>query len=351
MQLLLRVLPPKASTVANFLSVVKSNSTMAILSGPAAPLLRCAPVQALGQLPHVPHAIARDHSEAIPVVAPDRAQPPQSIAHRLAHGLCAAGLAATLALAPAAPAAAAPPALSDARPAVDLARIIPSGRIESLNQQLLSLEQDTGWRIRLLTRYGQDDAPSAAQMRAQWSVDDRTVVMIVDPSSPNIMSFKWGKAVQTLLPRPFFTELQSRFGNMFAVREAGEAAAIDGAVAALDTCLRRPQGCVVVPGLSSDQYGFTLLTSLAGGAVLGSVLRIDPVGFVRRRWVWGVVFFPLWGSLAINFGLGPLVMRTDELTPVIANLAACAATAALIYWYPQAARAAGLRGEAPPPDE
>jgi hypothetical protein len=247
-----------------------------------------------------------------------------------------------LTFAPAAPSAAAPPTLSDAVPAVDLARIIPAAKLQPLEEQLLSLERDTGYRVRVLTRYGLDNSPDAAQIRAQWHVDGRTVVVFVDPSSPNIISFKWGPEVQRLLPRPFFTELQARFGSIFAVRETGEAGALEGAVGALDACLRRPGGCAVVPGLSSDQYSFTLLTSVAGGAILGSVLRIDPVGFVRRRWVWGLLFAPLWGTLSINFGLGPLVTRTDDLMPVAANVAACAAAALLIYFYPAAAAAAGL---------
>ena len=43
--------------------------------------------------------------------------------------------------------------------------------------------------------------------------------MLVDPTSPNIMQFRSGAAVSAKLARPFFVELQSRYGNLFYVRE------------------------------------------------------------------------------------------------------------------------------------
>lgn len=78
--------------------------------------------------------------------------------------------------------------------------------------------RDLGWRVRVLTRYvGQ--GPDLDEIRAAWRPDDRTTVVIVDPSSPNILQFNPGKGVQAKLARPFFVELQSRFGNLFYVRE------------------------------------------------------------------------------------------------------------------------------------
>lgn len=137
------------------------------------------------------------------------------------------------------------------------------------------------------------------------------------------------------------------------------------------------------------QYYFTLGTSIAGGLVAGFVSKLEPgggwgwpllvidvntewcvcvsscvmlmggggniqwsrgncvlccnAGFVQRRWVWLLIFSPLWGSLFINFGLGPIVSRTDDKGPIIANTAAFLATA-FVPW----AATAFLR-EAPPP--
>lgn len=45
-------------------------------------------------------------------------------------------------------------------------------------------------------------------------------------------------------------------------------------------------------------------------------------GIVQRRWVWLLLFSPLWGSLFVNFGLGPIVSRTEDVAPIAANTAA-----------------------------
>ena len=47
----------------------------------------------------------------------------------------------------------------------------------------------------------------------------------------------------------------------------GESAAVMSAMAALTDCLSRDEVCLHVPGLSSDQYGATLIVSIAGGFV------------------------------------------------------------------------------------
>lgn len=60
--------------------------------------------------------------------------------------------------------------------------MVPSERLEPLNRQLLDLEQATGWRVRMLTRYGPTAEPTLEQLRDGWSVDDKTVVVFVDPS-------------------------------------------------------------------------------------------------------------------------------------------------------------------------
>jgi hypothetical protein len=271
------------------------------------------------------------------------------IGTRVAQSACAAALALALSFSPAAPAAAAletsssSPIVSNDTPFLDLAKVMPTSKLDGLQTQLKQLEADTGYKLRVLSRFGPSDVPSIEQIRSGWGVDGKTVVVFVDPSAPNIVTFRFGMEVQkNLLPRPFFTELQSRFGNQFFVRENGEQAAVYGILDAFDTCFRKEGGCRVPPGLPSEQYYFTLGCAVAGGLILGSVLRIDPQGFVKRRWVYGLLFAPLWASLSINFGLGPVITRTDDPIPLVANIAATVAAALLIYFYPQAAKATGL---------
>ena len=71
----------------------------------------------------------------------------------------------------------------------------------------------------MLTRYGPQAGPTGNEVKAAWAPNDKTVIIIVDPSSPNILAFNTGQAVEQLLRRTFFIELQSRYGNKFFVRD------------------------------------------------------------------------------------------------------------------------------------
>ena len=40
-------------------------------------------------------------------------------------------------------------------------------------------------------------------------------------------------------------------------------------------------------------------------------MRMYAAGFVRRKFIWPLLFAPLWGTLFISFGLGPILTRTQ----------------------------------------
>ena len=63
-------------------------------------------------------------------------------------------------------------------------------------------------------------------------------------------------------------------------------------------------------------------------------------GPVRRKWVWSLLFAPLWGSLFINFGIGPIVSRTSDPVPVLGNIAGFVAAAAVVQLSPLFSRSA-----------
>ena len=63
-------------------------------------------------------------------------------------------------------------------------------------------------------------------------------------------------------------------------------------------------------------------------------------GPVRRKWVWSLLFAPLWGSLFINFGIGPIVSRTSDVWPLVGNAAGFVAAAALVQISPLFAKSA-----------
>jgi hypothetical protein len=79
------------------------------------------------------------------------------------------------------------------------------------------------------------------------------------------------------------------------------------------------QSCVLCAALFIGSCAaFTLLLLPAAAAA----------GIVKRKWVWLLLFSPLWGSLFINFGLGPIVSRTSDLAPIAGNTLGFLAAAA-----------------------
>jgi hypothetical protein len=101
----------------------------------------------------------------------------------------------------------------------------------------------------------------------------------------------------------------------------GEAVALESVVNTVDTCLRAG-GCTRVPGIPEEQYYFTLILSVLGGIVCGFSFRLEPNEVAARKWFWPLLLSPLWGSLFVSFGVGPIVSRTDDVQPLVQNTAA-----------------------------
>jgi hypothetical protein len=237
------------------------------------------------------------------------------------------------AAAAAAPAAAAPVTAAGAGdPVYDGARVVAAEVRAKLSSELRALERQTGFKVRVFTSSALGER-AAASPRELWGPPDaRSVWIRVDPSSPNILNLIYiGDEPLFKLRRPFFQELQTRYGNQFFVRDNGETAAVVGAVGALSQCLGAPEGCRVVPGLPEEQQAFTAAFAAAGGLVAGFVSRLPPQGIVSRRFVWLIIFSPLWASLFINFGIGPIVSRTSDPAPVLINIGVFFLSAALPY--------------------
>jgi hypothetical protein len=130
------------------------------------------------------------------------------------------------------------------------------------------------------------------------------------------------------MPRTFWIELQTRFGNQFYIRENGEDRAIIDTIETLELCLRRG-GCSVVPGLPREQWLLTLVSSVVGGLVFGfAALTRKTQAF---SWQWALIFSPLWGILFLAFGIGPVVTRTSEWLPLARNIGGFGLGAILAY--------------------
>ena len=200
-------------------------------------------------------------------------------------------------------------------PVVDLGKALNAVQKENLVKELNEFEEETGWQLRVLTQY--DRTPGRAVIKF-WGLNDHSILLVADSRGGNILSFAVGDDVYELLPRTFWIELQTRFGNLYFVREKGEDGAIIQALQTVEGCLRQG-GCNVVPGLPREQWILTLITSVLGGLICGFAAQPREEGQVVA-WQWALIFSPLWGILFIAFGIGPVVTRTSDWLPLVRNI-------------------------------
>ncbi|MCL1463787.1 TPM domain-containing protein [Argonema galeatum] len=253
---------------------------------------------------------------------------------RLLASIAAFFLAATLwAQAPAALAYDNPELLPEIQtPIIDLAKSLTDIQKEALAEDLEKFEAQTGWKLRVLTQY--DRTPGRA-VKNYWGLDDKSVLLIADSRGGNILNFSVGDDLYQFLPRTFWIELQTRFGNMFFVREEGEDQSIIQSLESIKTCLLRG-GCNVVPGLPQEQWILTLVSSIVGGVIAGFAAQPRKPGQIVA-WQWALIFSPLWGILFISFGIGPVVTRTSEWLPLFRNVAGFMIGALVAYLSPMLA--------------
>jgi TPM domain len=202
-------------------------------------------------------------------------------------------------------------------PVIDLAKTFTAIQEDKLVKDIDTFESDTGWKLRILTQY--DRTPGRAVSK-YWGLDEKSVLVVADTRGGNILNFRVGDDVYKLMPRTFWIELQTRFGNLYYVRENGEDNAILDSLAAVKTCLVQG-GCNVVPGLPKEQWLLTLATSILGGVICGFAgqSRSKPSEEKGFSWQWALIFSPLWGILFIAFGIAPVITRTSEWVPLLRN--------------------------------
>jgi len=200
-------------------------------------------------------------------------------------------------------------------PVVDLANFLPQTQEESLIEDIQNFESETGWKLRVLTQY--DRSPGRAVINF-WGLDDKSILLVADGRGGNILAFSIGDAVYELLPRTFWIELQTRFGNLYYVRDNGENNSIVESLETVKVCLRQG-GCNVVPGLPQEQWILTLISSVVGGVIFGFAAISRKPGQVFA-WQWALIMSPLWGILFLAFGIGPVVIRTSEWLPLFRNV-------------------------------
>ena len=211
-------------------------------------------------------------------------------------------------------------------PVIDLARALTDPQRTQLEGQLQNFEESSGWKLRVLTQY--DRTPGKA-VHDFWQLDERSLLLVADPRGGNLLNFNVGDALFALMPRTYWVELQTRYGNQYYVRDHGEDGAILAALGAVETCLERG-GCQVVPGLPQEQWLLTLCSSILGGLIVGVVAYPRQPDRVIA-WGWVLLLSPLWLMLFGVFGVAPVVTRTHEWLPLARNALGFAVSALGAY--------------------
>ncbi len=202
-----------------------------------------------------------------------------------------------------------------ATPIIDLARILTDQQEAELADALVEFENRSGWKLRVLTQY---DRTPGLSVREFWNLDERSVLLIADPRGGNLLNFNVGDALFALMPRLYWVELQTRYGNQYYVRDYGEDGSVISAVNSIKSCLDRG-GCQVVPGLPKEQMIWTIITSIIGGIVAGIAAFPRDVKLIID-WKWLLLFSPLWVMLFGVFGIAPVVTRTSDIIPLARNI-------------------------------
>lgn len=209
---------------------------------------------------------------------------------------------------------------------IDLARALTDTQRSALEAELQAFEANQGWKLRVLTQY--ERTPGRA-VKDFWNLDERSLLLVADPRGGNLLNFNVGDALFALMPRTFWVELQTRYGNQYYVREHGEDGAIIDALHSVEGCLERG-GCQVVPGLPQEQWLLTLCTSLLGGLIVGfAAYPRHPDRLIE--WTWVLLLSPLWVILFGIFGVAPIITRTSDLLPLIRNGLGFAGSAVVAY--------------------
>ncbi len=199
-------------------------------------------------------------------------------------------------------------------PVIDLAKTLSPNQKKSLEEKLNNLEIESGWKIKYLSQF--ESSPGSA-IKDYWDLDETSLLIVADPRGGNLLNFNVGEAYFNFMPRLFWVELQTRFGNQYYVKDHGEDGAVLDAIDSVKICLERG-GCQVVPGLPKEQYIWTLSTSILGGLVAGFASaprkegQVISIGFLA-------LLSPLWGMLFGIFGLAPIISRTNDLLPLFKN--------------------------------
>lgn len=199
---------------------------------------------------------------------------------------------------------------------LDYGKVMRTENRTRINSELEALKEATGWRLTVLTSYGEGSAPPLKELQKYWKVDSKTIIVSIDEFKGNVLEFYYDSVnpnVKATIPKNVFQELRGRYGNVYYMKEVGAESTVEEVTTVLKDCLEQG-GCNFVPGLSEQQRQFSLLAVTTGAFLSGAVLRN---GLSR----WTYIFFFIWVPWIGLFGFYPLYIRQpDNLTPLFQNI-------------------------------
>ncbi len=202
-------------------------------------------------------------------------------------------------------------------PIIDLAKSFSDIQKSDLEKSLNEYQNKTGWKIKVLTQF--ESTPGLA-IKDFWDIDERTLLIVADPRGGNLLNFNVGDAYFALMPRLFWVELQTRFGNQFFVKDYGEDKAILDAIQSVEKCLDKG-GCQKVPGITKEQLLWTLIASMLGGVIAGIASSPREEKQIIA-WKWLLLVSPIWVIPFGVIGIAQVITRTSEIIPLIRNIVA-----------------------------
>jgi len=119
-------------------------------------------------------------------------------------------------------------------PVIDLAKTLSPNQKKSLEEKLNNLEIESGWKIKYLSQF--ESSPGSA-IKDYWDLDETSLLIVADPRGGNLLNFNVGEAYFNFMPRLFWVELQTRFGNQYYVKDHGEDGAVLDAIDSVKICI------------------------------------------------------------------------------------------------------------------
>ncbi|KAI0564979.1 methanol dehydrogenase [Gracilaria domingensis] len=211
---------------------------------------------------------------------------------------------------------------------LDLEDVLTAGERIRVQSRLNKVYNTSGFHISILTQ-SEATAPGR-RIQSVFPQDERSVLIVAEPSSPNLLRFRVGEEVKKKLPPSFWNELANRYGNSFYVRDKGADTSLLETISAIEQCaLPSATICKFVPGISNDQLFVSLCCAAFAGFIAGAVSRTGGSTFSAR---YVALFSPLWGIFFVSFALGPVVARIPGLSWQLAAVLASFMAPALVVW-------------------